>query len=159
MSKTFEITGMEKFMKNFAKEVEKIEGASMAGLLKAVIIVRRDMDKTEPKIPIDLGNLRSSFFVVTANQTPNPGGNFKGPKAAQLKTDTMAAKMQAKQIAASTNMPTVVFGFGANYAFWVHEKVGVKFSRPGSGAKFLEAALKRNKKAMLQSVAESTKIK
>jgi hypothetical protein len=63
------LKGLDDVMKNLNKEIQAIEGKTMKGLIKAAIIVRRDMDKTSPKIPIDTGNLRSSWFVTPV---PNP---------------------------------------------------------------------------------------
>lgn len=53
--------------------------------------------------------------------------------------------------------PAVRFGFNASYAWWVHENVGANFKRPGSGAKFLEAALKRNEDKILKIIQEYAK--
>ena len=50
-------------------------------------------------------------------------------------------------------------GFGANYAVFVHEAVDYNFKKAGSGAKFFEAALKRNKEAILKIIQENTLIK
>lgn len=55
--------------------------------------------------------------------------------------------------------PIIVFGFNASYAWWVHENVGANFKRPGSGAKFLEAALKRNEKRILEIIRDTVKEK
>lgn len=55
--------------------------------------------------------------------------------------------------------PIVMFGFGADYAAFVHEMVGTHFKRPGAGAKFLEAALKRNEEKILSIVREQAKIR
>lgn len=63
------LTGIKTVMKNLNKEVKLIEGRSAAGLFRAAILVRRDMEKTEPKIPIDTGNLRASWFT-TMTRTP-----------------------------------------------------------------------------------------
>lgn len=39
----------------------------------------------------------------------------------------------------------IIFGFSANYAAYVHENMTAQnWNRPGSGPKFLEAAIKRN---------------
>ena len=56
------VKGLDKIISNLNKKVVKMESASMRGLIKAVIHIRREMDKTPPLIPIDFGNLRGSFF-------------------------------------------------------------------------------------------------
>ena len=56
--------------------------------------------------------------------------------------------------------PFVLMGFTANYALWVHENMdsGIKWNKPGSGPKFLEAALKRNKDEILRIIGETLKL-
>ena len=56
------VKGLDKIVKNLNKKVNEYEKTSMAGLIKAVIYIRREMDLTPPLIPIDFGNLRGSFF-------------------------------------------------------------------------------------------------
>lgn len=55
--------------------------------------------------------------------------------------------------------PVVQLGFSANYAWYVHEMVGANFQRPGSGAKFLEAALKRNKAKILGIIKQEARVR
>lgn len=47
-----------------------------------------------------------------------------------------------------------IMGFSANYALLVHEDVGVRFRRPNAGAKFFEASIKRNERAVLELIAK-----
>lgn len=49
-------------------------------------------------------------------------------------------------------------GFTANYAWYVHENVGANFKRPGAGAKFFEAALKRNTDKILEIIRREAKV-
>ena len=120
------INGTDIVIRNLQNEIKKIEGLSMEGLIKSAAIIRRDMDKTEPKIPVDTGNLRSSWFA-----TP-----FYFRKS-----------------------PAVRMGFTARYAIWVHEMVGANFNRTGSGAKFFESAINRNKDKILEIIRNTAKIK
>jgi len=55
--------GLERTLRNLDKAVQRIEGRTMKGLIRAAILVIRDMEKTPPLIPIDTGNLRASIFV------------------------------------------------------------------------------------------------
>ena len=59
----------------------------------------------------------------------------------------------------SKTFNVVALGFGAEYAAWVHENVGAKFQRPGAGAKFLEAALKREQNNIEKIIQATAKIK
>jgi len=57
--------------------------------------------------------------------------------------------------------PVVMFGFDANYALFVHEMVdgSINWKRPGSGPKFMEASINRNKTKILEIIASYTKIR
>ena len=117
---------LDKVIGNLNREIKKIEGRSLKGLIRGSIIVRRSMDETEPLIPVDKGNLRASWFT-------DPQVTIKGP--------------------------IVRLGFTASYAWHVHENVGATFKRPGAGAKFFEAPLKRNAEKILKAVQEEARIK
>jgi len=121
-----QIKGMDNVLRNLNKELAKVEKFSMKGLIRAVVVIRRDMDKTSPLIPIDEGNLRASWFT-------DPRQTSKGP--------------------------FIRFGFTAFYSWYVHEMVGANFKRPGAGAKFLEASMKRNKNKIMRILKEEAKVK
>jgi len=53
----------------------------------------------------------------------------------------------------------LLIGFSANYAVFVHEAVDANFQRPGAGAKFFEASLKRNKDEVLGIIQRNAKIR
>lgn len=155
------LRGMNQVMKALNKEVEAIKGRSLEGLIVASIIIRRSMEDTSPKIPVDFGNLRSSWFTVTSTGAVESGGSpsFEGNNANELGQAHSQALSHAQGLAEQPKVPTVVFGFGANYAVKVHEEVDAQFKRPGSGAKFLEAAIKRNKKQILEIIRKYATIK
>ncbi len=113
------IKGFDKVMANLNAELDRVTKGAMSGLIEAVNELERDMDTTPPLVPIDSGNLRSSFY--------------RDPRY----TD---------------NYAYIIFGFNAAYAWWVHEMVGANFKRPGAGAKFMEAAIKRNSTRMLEII-------
>lgn len=120
------LSGFDDVLKNLNDELKAIDGATMPGLLEAAAFVRKDMDKTPPLIPLDTGNLRSSWAVV--------------PLIAKGKN-------------------AVLMGFTANYALYVHEMLDsagktINWSRPNSGPKFFEAAIKRNVKKILEIIAK-----
>jgi len=119
------IKGMDIVMSNLNRELLAIKGRSMKGLIEASILIRRDMDKTPPLIPIDTGNLRASWFTTSFHK-----GGLSGLK----------------------------IGFSANYAMWVHENIGASFKRPGAGAKFFEASLKRNKDEIIKIIRNNAQI-
>jgi len=120
------LSGFDDVLKNLNKELKGIEGNTMPGLLEAAAFLRKDMDKTPPLIPLDIGNLRDSWAVVP---------------------------LQAKA------KPAVLMGFTANYALYVHEMMDsggkkINWSRPNSGPKFFEAAIKRNVKKIIEIIAK-----
>lgn len=125
-----------------AKTVAKIDGKTIQGLILAAIEIRRDMENTDPKIPVDTGNLRASFFVVSS----------KGSNIGRA-TDSAKTLIKGKN-------PIVIMGFGANYAVVVHEDMETtkNWNRPGSGPKFMEKALERNKMKVLQTIALNVKL-
>ena len=124
------ITGIEKVEANINKELAKIKLKSSAGLVMAASEVLVDADKTPPLVPVDFGPLRESTHVDPPYKTPEGD-------------------------------PYVVFGYSANYAAAVHEMMQspsgkpINWSRPGSGPKFFEASLKRNKKKILRIIKEA----
>lgn len=168
------LSGIETVLKNLNAEIEKIEGRTTKGVIKAGIVVIRDMEKTSPKIPVDTGNLRSSRFMVTSTGVPPQAnaiqsGSFKGPDASVLSSNhaKVIKEQQAKLV--GLNKPILILGFTANYSIFVHENLEAKFyrpdapkgkkGRPGSGAKFLEYALQRNQQKILDIIAKEAKIK
>ena len=122
--------GMDRVLRNLSKEVEKIKIGSAAGLVEAVEFIHNDTEKTPPITPVDTGNLRSSWSTRF----------FRRNKQS-----------------------VIIFGYSANYALYVHEMIDrgrtIKWSRPNSGAKWFEYAIKRNVDRILYLIAGRAKIK
>jgi len=55
------ITGIDEVLLRFSIHSEEMRKNCMKGLVRAQILIRRDMDFTSPTIPIDFGNLRASY--------------------------------------------------------------------------------------------------
>ena len=177
------LKGMDIVLSNLAKEIKKIEGRSTKGLIEAAIIIRKDMDFSAPMIPIDTGNLRASWFVTSGVKIEKGGqASFEGKEAGQLATDHASVISEQKSVAVAIPMPVVIMGFSANYATFVHEMVDANFTgdqskikrtksgkvtqatkkytrRAGAGAKFLETALKKNRKLIVQTIRDNAYIK
>lgn len=145
------LSGLDQVNRNLADQLKRIEGMTMKGLLYSTIIIRRDMDFTPPTIPVDLGNLRGSWFVITPKSIPDGRSTkFTGDDAPIMQKDHNNVLSKARSMIAGVNQPTLIMGFTANYAMWVHEMLGdINWSRPGSGAKFFEAAIARNKEKII----------
>lgn len=150
--------GVDKVLSNLNKEIAAIKLRTLGGLIVGSIIVRRDMEATSPLVPVDLGNLRASWFTVTRLGAGSTTSAFVGENANQLAYDYTISITGAQTDVNSDTDPVLIMGFSAGYALWVHELIDGTFKRPGAGAKFLESALKRNKNAILRAIAESAQI-
>lgn len=174
---TTHIEGFDKVMANLNKELEGIKNRSVEGLIMAAAFVRRDTEKTPPITPVDLGNLRASWFVVSAKgkaQDPlGVSGNFRQGRGKQARSKDFIAKMKQGHVQAINESAGivrsneagkqgkfVVAGYSANYALWVHEMIGaVKWSRPNSGPKWFESAVYRNRDTIVKIVRDKAKVK
>lgn len=176
------IKGMDIVLANLNREIVKIKRKSTKGLIESAILIRRAMDKTSPLIPVDIGNLRASWFVISGTKVEKGGGAaFKGKKAGQLATGHASIMSQYTSIASAIPMPVVIMGFSANYAMFVHEMVDANFTgdqskikrtkggkatqstkkytrRVGAGSKFLQSALFNNQREILSIIARNAKI-
>lgn len=123
MARRTKVVGFDKVVNNLKREVRGINNRSAKGLIEAAIIIRRDMDKTPPLIPIDTGNLRHSWFTQMLN-LPQGKGIIMGFSA------NYAAFVHE-------NM----------------EKEGkVIWKRPGAGPKFFQRALEDNHAKILEAI-------
>jgi hypothetical protein len=153
----FKLKGVDKFMRNFQQEVRGLKGRTLAGLIDAVIELQRE---AEPATPIDLGNLRASWFTVSVNgeeETSIDIVQFKGEDATSMKANharvTQAAQSAIKSMSKAFR-PVVMFGYTANYAVFVHENVDATFQRPGAKARWLYQAMQDARSRMLQRIAD-----
>lgn len=128
------IIGLDNLMGNLNKELEKNKLQSLSGFTRVAILLRRETITVSPTVPLDTGNLRGSWFT-------------------EFMTDIVTRNVGMR------------FGFSANYAAYVHERLegapwgdgvvgDINWNEPGSGPKFLEAAIKRNTDKMLIIMGE-----
>jgi hypothetical protein len=165
---------LQNIIYNLNKEIMKVEGASQSGLIRAVAKIHEETEKGSVKVPIDLGNLRHSWFYVTASARIIAGGSthklisehtgkFVGKNAGRLAAEHAAIKTEmtgkAKSFAAQYKGPFVIAGYSANYALWVHEMMGAKFKRRGAGPKWFEIAIKSKQAEILKIIQSNAKIK
>ena len=169
-------SGFAVVMANLNVELEKIKNRTTKGLILSAIEVRRDMEGTPPLIPLDYGNLRASWFILANTKAPATvkqyevkGGNFTNAetpkKLAEIKS-VHAETLTEMRSTLGTIPCGVGMGFGAYYAAAVHEMGAsgatagkqINWSRPGSGAKFFQAALYRNVPKILAIVQANVKI-
>lgn len=164
------VKGLDKVLRNLQKEVNKIEGRTAGGLIEAVSFLQEDMMVTSPTIPVDKGNLQASFFI-TAKGAKKEGMLFAGTHTSmknkfkgslKLQGELEVSQRQSVALARKkiSKYPIGVgFGFGAFYASYVHEMENVEWTKTGSGRKFLQAGIKRNKQTMLIIIQRAAKIK
>lgn len=166
-----------KIMANLNREMLLIKERTTKGLLLAAIDIRRDMENQVPFIPLDNGNLRASFFITTKKggnyrlaQYEVKNAKFKSSKLAtipatpktlaKLRADHPVVLQQAQEELATHDIG-VMLGFSAFYAAPVHEMVGesVNWKRPGSAAKFFQAAVYRNFDKIIYTVKANAQIR
>jgi hypothetical protein len=70
--KGFRLKGTQNVIKNLNKYAKRSEANSFKGLIQVAIVIRRSMEKEEPKVPVDTGNLRSSWFTNTNLTSQGP---------------------------------------------------------------------------------------
>lgn len=171
-------TALEKqfdaIMLNLNKQLNRVKNKTNKGLIISAIEVRRDMEKTPPLIPVDYGNLRASWFILTGatadigvKSYEVKGGNFRTAENVNIlsKLKEVHQETVAEMKTEVGKYPIgVAMGFSAYYAAAVHEMVAspkgkqINWSRPGSGAKFFQAALYRNIKKIISIVKMYAKI-
>ena len=66
------IKGFDIVLSNLEKALLNIEGGTVQGLLLAAAFIRRETERNYPITPVDLGNLRASWFTVASTMI---GGN------------------------------------------------------------------------------------
>jgi hypothetical protein len=122
------IRGLDQLNRNLNKELDRAKIQSLSGFTRVGALINREVMTVSPTVPVDQGNLRGSWFV-------------------EFMTDLV------------TRNTGMRFGFSANYAIYVHERIDptINWNVPGSGPKFLEAAIKRNTTRILQIMGEEIK--
>ena len=138
----------------------KVQDAMMRGLIEASILIRRDMDKTTPIIPVDTRNLQHSFYTVnTYGKQEITKSAFTGKDGSKMSVEHSSAVSESQGEAQKQpkSKPILIMGFSAYYALYVHEMERAKFKRPGAGAKFFESALLRNRDKVKEIIAKRTK--
>ena len=147
-------------------EIEGIKNRSLKGLIKCAAFIREQTEHSQPLTPVDYGNLRASWFVVTAKSTPatKGGKTFRGPNAGKIAEQKASAITTGQGEIASMDTKDKKFlmmGYGANYAGFVHEFIDgiVHFKRVGARTKWFQEHLYKNTGKMVEIVKENAQIK
>jgi len=159
------MTGMREVMANLNVQIAMIKGATEKGFVEVAAFIRNKTEHEEPLTPVDLGNLRASWFVVSAKkvyQTKGPS-TFSGKDAGKIsgQKDIAITESQGQLAGLGENKIGLMMGYGANYAGFVHEFIpGIaNFQRPGSREKWLQSHLYTNTGKIVEIVKENVKIK
>lgn len=137
------IHGIENVMGGINTHLKKMQFASMKGMIKAAALIRRDMEQTEPKVPVDTGNLRSSWFTT-------PVRTLKGDHGLIMGFSANYAVYVHEMVDADFISPRTRYGPGPG-------RKRTYTPRSGAGAKFLEYALKRNTPEIFRIIAEENR--
>lgn len=167
------VEGLDKVLANLNKQLKKVKNATAKGLVLAAILVREDTEKTAPATPVDLGNLRASWFIVSSygGIEADPlglSGTFKNKPFTkmQIKASEMRAQHAAvistcqSEALSKKGEPIVLMGYSANYALYVHEMLGADFTErtPKAGEQWFQKAIYRNRKRIYEVVKDNAQI-
>lgn len=135
------------FDRKFKRIVEKaIPDSVERGIGKAMLQLMNDCIMENPTVPLLEGWLRGSGSAFVQNK-------FVGDSSARYK-DKFACKSHQESL--GNNMIGMV-GFNTPYAAKLHEGVGLHFTEPSAGPKYLESKLMRNKNRYMKIVANTVK--
>jgi hypothetical protein len=147
------LQGYDQVMRNLNKEIGKIRKHTKAGLWEAGLVIKGNSVK---RTPIDMGNLRSSCFVMVTDWQPDTqNGNFSGDDASRMANDHSRSKSEMKQVVEGANYSySAVVAYSAHYAYWVHEMGEANWSAPGVESQFLIKAVQETKPRVLRTLAK-----
>lgn len=171
MADSADVKGFDEVIKNLNIEILAIKNRTTAGLIKGAALVRNETETGEARTPVDLGNLRASWFVVTAKSVPVGRGvaRFNGPEISRLLTDHVGAIQESQGIVKAGGKENIfiIAGYSAHYAVYVHEMVGANFKRKGRGKskgkdatyKWLQRAFVKHKDNIIRILQDNVRIK
>lgn len=153
---TIRVEGVDRAVKALNAKLERYKVDTVSELVRVGLMIQREsQENIKDDGLIDTGNMRASAFVVwTGGDTPrypvfSSSGKQSGIVLEETDMDLLNTIHQATVVAAGeevnngedvliTNKASVIVGYGAYYALYVHED-GV--ARNWKGAKFLERAV------------------
>ena len=171
MKPTVHIRGMKDVMQNLDKVLKQTNDNCLKALIRCSMLVRQGTEKESPKTPVDFGNLRASWFAVTAKDTVGKQASFKGEGSGSMQTEHQSTVSSAQQVLRMGKKPSLIMGYTANYALYVHEMINADFTTPrkrggkliarrkGAGAKWFEASILRNEKQMVKIIQDEINLK
>jgi len=158
---------IDPLLKKISAVYSNIDKKLLMGLCNVQSKMYQDMDHIPPKIPVEYGNLRRSFYAVTSEcevrrgKTPSFTNDRRNATILNTDHSDAIARGLNRAIKFGTKKgPCVVFGFSAFYALYVHEKYGgnIKWTRPESGPGFFQAAIRNNINDALKIMARTVRM-
>jgi len=126
------VKGFDVVMRNLNAEIKAMKVRAMKGLIEATIIIRRGTETQEPKIPVDTGNLRNSWFTTTNSFQGSPYVSFGYTANYAVFVHEMVDKGGKGQI---------------------------DWTRKGSGPKFFSSSIVDNRDEILKAIQQNSSIK
>jgi len=126
----------------FPERVERGLGVAMLDLLNDCIM-------EVPTVPIKEGWLRGSGSIFVQNRLVKTSVNIGRGKDKYANTDYIGR--------INKDGYEGVIGFNAPYSAKMHEGIGLQFTEPSSGAKFLESKIVRKKEVYIKDIADTIK--
>lgn len=167
------LSGLEEVVNNLNAIFAEMKGnVSIDALVDAAHHVNKVADTKLPKIPVDTGALRASWFVASSRGDETGKRSYKGPRPTTYKKkrtggflkQTRPATIAEARINIGAAGQVVIAGYSMPYAAFIHEGItghyqAVKWSRPGSGRWFLQEAFNGSKNELIKIISKNLEIK
>jgi len=142
------VNGLEDVLDTLNRSVRGIKFRTRKGMIAAGLLIQR---KAQQKVPVDLGNLRSSAFTIWGSTGGTSKKSFEGSDKEEMAANHSKVVSQERLgMTDSITNPQVEVGFTANYAMYVHEDPIAKHTV--GERKFLERAIIENLDGILYAI-------
>jgi hypothetical protein len=169
------VQGLDDVMRRLKKELEAVNHRiSTRGLVLVAEKIRRETETVYPLTPVDIGNLRASWFVVATEvgEVNDPlaiSGSFRNRpfrkmryKASELRARHLAVISASKAEVIKVRQPLMIMGYSAPYALYVHEIAhrfpNAEFKREGADWKWFQKAINRNIRTIFNIIKDNARI-
>lgn len=170
------VTGMKEITRNLERHIDAIQAGAFSGTAAAATHIKK---LSQQRVPVRVGNLRASAFVMTGKGEAGSSGDFKEPGAAERSNELRTATIRVlARITRDTRLKRITagVGYGAIYASFVHglSRAGAAGFDPDKdvkgrraelvhsavgGSKFLENPVKENTGTIFNIIKQHAKIK
>ncbi len=170
------VKGVDEVMRNLERHIENIEGGALAGVVAAATFVKK---RSQERVPVRQGNLRSSAYVMTKFGEQGISGGFTGKDAGKIESAHKSSQVKilgrvGRDVA--FNRITAGLAYGAPYSVIVHElpsagaagfdpeqvvtgRRAVLVHSAVGETKFLERPVNENRKNVFDIIKRHSKVK